>query len=141
MPHNSFITIPGQFPQTRPRRLRRHDWSRRLVRENHLTVNDLIWPVFVHDGENRRTPIGSMPGVERLSIDLLVTAVALLALTACVPELRPTPGTVRTIGTPPAGTGSVSAVGPEAPTPAPGIGSASPVPSPSAVPSPTASRP
>ncbi|MEI8383689.1 MAG: porphobilinogen synthase [Planctomycetota bacterium] len=76
MPHNSFITIPGQFPQTRPRRLRRHDWSRRLVRENHLTVNDLIWPVFVHDGENRRTPIASMPGVERLSIDLLVTAVA-----------------------------------------------------------------
>lgn len=76
MPHNSFITIPGQFPQTRPRRLRRHDWSRRLVRENHLTVSDLIWPVFVHDGENRRTPIASMPGVERLSIDLLVKAVA-----------------------------------------------------------------
>lgn len=76
MPHNSFITIPGQFPQTRPRRLRRQDWSRRLVRENHLTVNDLIWPVFVHDGENCRTPIASMPGVERLSIDLLVKAVA-----------------------------------------------------------------
>ena len=76
MPHNSFITIPGQFPQTRPRRLRRHDWSRRLVRENRLTVDDLIWPIFVHDGENRRTPISSMPGVERLSIDLLVKAVA-----------------------------------------------------------------
>lgn len=75
MPHNSFITIPGQFPQTRPRRLRRHDWSRRLVRENQVTVDDLIWPVFVHDGENCRTPISSMPGVERLSIDLLVEAV------------------------------------------------------------------
>jgi len=76
MPHNSFITVPGQFPQTRLRRVRRQDWSRRLVRENHLTVNDLIWPVFVHDGQNRRTAIASMPGVERLSIDLLVDAVA-----------------------------------------------------------------
>ncbi len=76
MPHNSFIKNPGQFPQTRLRRPRRQDWSRRLVRENNLTVNDLIWPVFVHDGPNRRTPIASMPGVERLSIDLLVEAVA-----------------------------------------------------------------
>ena len=76
MPHNSFITIPGQFPQTRLRRPRRLDWSRRLVRENHLTVDDLIWPVFVHEGQNRRTPILSMPGVERLSVDLLVDAVA-----------------------------------------------------------------
>ena len=66
----------GQFPETRMRRLRRTDWSRRLVRENHLTVDDLIWPVFVQDGTNRRTPIASMPGVERLSIDLLVEAVA-----------------------------------------------------------------
>jgi porphobilinogen synthase len=46
-----------------------------LVAENHLRVDDLIWPVFVHDGQNRRTPIASMPGVERLSIDLLVEAV------------------------------------------------------------------
>ena len=76
MPHNSFNTVPGQFPQTRLRRVRRHDWSRRLVREHQLTVNDLIWPVFVHEGEQRRTPIASMPGVERLSIDLLVDAVA-----------------------------------------------------------------
>jgi porphobilinogen synthase len=76
MPHNPFITIPGQFPQTRLRRPRRWDWSRRLVRENHLTVDDLIWPVFVHDGQNRRTAISSMPGIERLSIDLLVDAVA-----------------------------------------------------------------
>ena len=66
----------GQFPETRMRRLRRTDWSRRLVRENNLTVDDLIWPVFVQDGQNRRTPIASMPGVERLSIDLLVEAVA-----------------------------------------------------------------
>ncbi len=66
----------GQFPQTRLRRVRRWDWSRRLVREQHLTVNDLIWPVFVQEGTNQRTPIASMPGVERLSVDLLVDAVA-----------------------------------------------------------------
>ena len=69
-------TNVGQFPSTRMRRLRRTDWSRRLVRENHLTVDDLIWPVFVQDGQSLRTPIASMPGVERLSVDLLVEAVA-----------------------------------------------------------------
>lgn len=56
------------------RRLRRDDWSRRLVRENHLSVDDLIWPVFVHEGTNTREAIPSMPGVERLTIDLLVSA-------------------------------------------------------------------
>ena len=66
----------GQFPSTRLRRLRRWDWSRRLVREHQLSVNDLIWPVFVQEGVNQRTPIASMPGVERLSMDLLVDAVA-----------------------------------------------------------------
>ena len=66
---------PGRFPQTRLRRTRRHEWSRRLVAEHHLTVNDLIWPVFVHDGHGRRAPIASMPGVERLSVDLLGDAV------------------------------------------------------------------
>jgi porphobilinogen synthase len=66
----------GQFPQTRLRRLRRHDWSRRLVRQHHLSTDDLIWPVFVHDGQNRRAPIASMPGVERLSVDLIVEAAA-----------------------------------------------------------------
>ena len=64
----------GSFPQTRMRRNRRFDWSRRLVRENQLTVDDLIWPVFVREGTNERTPIVSMPGVERLTIDLLVEA-------------------------------------------------------------------
>ena len=66
----------GQFPQTRMRRTRQFDWSRRLMRENQLTVNDLIWPVFVQSGNGQRTPIASMPGVERLSIDLLVDAVS-----------------------------------------------------------------
>jgi porphobilinogen synthase len=64
----------GAYPTTRLRRNRRDDWSRRLVREHHLRPDDLIWPVFIHEGENRRQPIASMPGVERLSIDLLVEA-------------------------------------------------------------------
>lgn len=65
----------GRFPETRPRRNRRHEWSRRLVSENQLTVNDLIWPLFVQPGEGLRTPIASLPGVDRLSIDLLVEEV------------------------------------------------------------------
>jgi porphobilinogen synthase len=65
----------GQFPQTRLRRLRRYDWSRRLVAENHLAVDDLIWPLFVHEGQNFRQEVPSMPGVNRLSIDLLVATV------------------------------------------------------------------
>jgi porphobilinogen synthase len=64
----------GSFPQTRMRRLRRHDWTRRLVAENRLSAADFIWPVFVIDGENRRQPISSMPGVDRLSVDLTVRA-------------------------------------------------------------------
>src|SRR3989304_425275 len=73
-----FATAPtpwGQYPATRLRRLRRHDWSRRLVAESSLTVDDLIWPLFVHKGQNQRQAVVSMPGVERLSIDLLVDAV------------------------------------------------------------------
>lgn len=62
----------GRFPTTRLRRLRRFDWSRRLVREHELTVSDLIWPVFVHDEAHEREPIPSMPGVDRLSVDQLV---------------------------------------------------------------------
>jgi porphobilinogen synthase len=64
----------GPFPRTRLRRNRRDDWSRRLVRENRLSADDLIWPVFVQEGQGQRTPIASMPGVERLSIDLLCEA-------------------------------------------------------------------
>ncbi|HVT56298.1 MAG TPA: porphobilinogen synthase [Xanthobacteraceae bacterium] len=55
--------------KTRMRRNRKADWSRRLVRENTLTTDDLIWPLFVIEGEKQREPVGSMPGVERLSID------------------------------------------------------------------------
>ena len=55
--------------------MRRYDWSRRLVTESRLSVDDLIWPLFVHEGRGYRETVGSMPGVERLSIDLLVEAV------------------------------------------------------------------
>ncbi|MFZ1386153.1 MAG: porphobilinogen synthase [Thiolinea sp.] len=64
--------FPGRFPLTRMRRMRRDDFSRRLMRENQLTVDDLIYPVFVLEGSNRREAVASMPGVERKSIDLLV---------------------------------------------------------------------
>lgn len=64
--------VPGNFPFSRMRRMRKDEFSRRLMRENVLTTNDLIFPVFVLEGENRRQEIPSMPGVERLSIDLLV---------------------------------------------------------------------
>ncbi|SDJ18202.1 porphobilinogen synthase [Billgrantia gudaonensis] len=64
--------IPRQFPATRMRRMRRDDFSRRLMRESTLTAADLIWPVFVLEGENRREAVPSMPGVERLSLDLLI---------------------------------------------------------------------
>jgi len=56
----------------RLRRMRKADWSRRLVQENRLTVDDLIWPIFVIDGENRREEIAAMPGVFRMTIDLAV---------------------------------------------------------------------
>ncbi len=62
------------FPTTRMRRNRASPWSRRLVAENVLTPADLIWPVFVMDGKNKRTAVASMPGVERLSVDLVAGA-------------------------------------------------------------------
>jgi len=65
----------GSYPSTRLRRLRREDWSRRLVRETSLSAGDLIWPLFVCEGDDSREPVPSMPGVERLSIDLLVETV------------------------------------------------------------------
>ena len=65
----------GAFPATRLRRNRGDDFSRRLVSENVLSANDLIWPIFVLDGDNRRAAVSSMPGVDRLSIDLMIDAV------------------------------------------------------------------
>ena len=66
----------GAFPRTRMRRNRGAEWTRRLVAEHRLAVDDLIWPVFVVEGEDRSEPIPTMPGVERLSIDRLLSAVA-----------------------------------------------------------------
>ncbi len=71
--------ITGSYPAVRPRRMRRDAFSRRLMREHRLTADDLIYPVFVQEGEGRREPVASMPGVERMSIDEL-----LLEAQACV---------------------------------------------------------
>ena len=64
----------SSYPQIRMRRLRRHDWTRRLVAENTLSPADFIWPLFVIEGDNKREAVASMPGVERLSVDLVVAA-------------------------------------------------------------------
>ncbi|WP_304163610.1 porphobilinogen synthase [Lonsdalea britannica] len=71
--------FPGAFPGRRLRRLRRHDFSRRLVAENQVTVNDLIYPVFVMEGKGLRQEVPSMPGVFRLSIDELVKEAEIVA--------------------------------------------------------------
>ena len=81
------------YPALRMRRLRRHDWTRRLVAENTLSPSDFIWPVFVIDGERKREAVASMPGVERLSVDLAVAAakeaadlrIPVIALFPCTP--------------------------------------------------------
>ena len=83
----------GRYPRTRMRRMRRDDFSRRLMRETRLTADDLIYPIFVVEGRARRETIGSMPGIERLTVDALpgeaeqlaelgVPAVALFPVTA-----------------------------------------------------------
>jgi porphobilinogen synthase len=100
--------LPGGFPQTRLRRNRRHAWSRRLVREHTLTADDLIWPLFVQEGDRLRTPVPSMPGVERLSIDLLVQSVG----TACefgIPAVAVFPATDPALKTP----GAEEAINPD----------------------------
>jgi porphobilinogen synthase len=74
------------------RRNRRTAWSRRLVAENRLTVDDLIWPIFVHEGAGKRTPIPSMPGVDRLTVDLL-TAAASEAAELGIPAIAIFPAT------------------------------------------------
>ena len=92
--------VKRSFPMTRLRRLRTDDWSRRLVRENHLEATDLIYPVFVHEGENHRAAVASMPGVDRLSIDLLIEearevqalGIPVIALFPVIPRDRKSPG-------------------------------------------------
>ncbi len=65
-------TLHAHFPMGRPRRLRRDEFTRNLVREHGVTANDLIYPVFVLEGHNKREAVSSMPGVDRLSLDLLL---------------------------------------------------------------------
>jgi porphobilinogen synthase len=66
--------MDARYPALRMRRLRRHDWTRRLLAETNLSSSDLIWPLFLIDGDRRRDPVASMPGVERLTVDLAVVA-------------------------------------------------------------------
>ncbi|WP_427914372.1 porphobilinogen synthase [Ramlibacter sp. MMS24-I3-19] len=66
------MVLHASYPHGRPRRLRRDTFTRNLVREHALTAHDLIYPVFVLDGERKREPVASMPGVERVSLDLLL---------------------------------------------------------------------
>ncbi len=88
-----------RYPATRMRRLRAQPWSRALVAENSLQVSDLIWPLFIRDGANERTPIASMPGVERLSVDQAVLA-AQQAAKLGIPVIALFPQTPPAIKTP-----------------------------------------
>ena len=63
--------ITGKYPSLRLRRARKYNWSRKLVQENNLSSSDLIYPIFLIDGKNKKLPIKSMPGVYRYSIDQL----------------------------------------------------------------------
>jgi len=67
--------IAGQYPSTRARRNRYDAFTRRMVAEHALTVNDLIWPIFIIDGHNQRIPVASMPGVDRVTLDLVAAHV------------------------------------------------------------------
>ena len=73
---SAFETGRGQYPGVRMRRMRRDDFSRRLMRESSLSCDDLIYPIFILEGTQQREAVSSMPGVERLSIDLLVEEAA-----------------------------------------------------------------
>ncbi len=84
--------IPGSFPRVRMRRMRHDEFSRRLMRETRLSTDDLIYPMFVIEGERSRVPVPSMPGVERVSIDELVKeALGLLELGIPALALFPVP--------------------------------------------------
>ena len=65
------MIITGKYPSLRLRRTRQHDWSRRLVQENNLSSSDLILPIFLTEGKNKKIPVQSMPGVYRYSINNL----------------------------------------------------------------------
>ena len=89
----------GKFPRTRLRRNRQESWSRALVSENRLSASDLIWPVFVVEGTGKREAVASMPGVERLSVDLMVEAVGEAAALG-IPAVAVFPNTDQSLKTP-----------------------------------------
>lgn len=89
----------SSYPLLRPRRMRRDDFSRRLMRENRLTCDDLIYPVFVLEGEKRREAVDSMPGVERVSVDELMR-VADTCVTLGVPVIALFPNIETSLKTP-----------------------------------------
>src|ERR1700753_344963 len=61
--------VTGAYPSSRMRRVRQHDWSRRLVRETKPSPDDLVWGLIIHDGKEKRVPVKTMPGVDRLNVD------------------------------------------------------------------------
>ena len=97
MPTSNLTT--GGFPHVRMRRNRTDSWIRRMVAENTLTTNDLIWPLFVIEGNAVREPIESMPGVDRLSVDLIVEA-AIQARDLGIPAIAVFPNTNPDMKTP-----------------------------------------
>ncbi len=92
------MTGTGKYPAVRLRRMREHDFTRRVMRETSLGVDDLIYPVFIIEGDNQRVPVPTMPGVERLSIDVLIDearacmelGIPALALFPVTPEQKKT---------------------------------------------------
>lgn len=89
----------SSFPSQRPRRLRQAPWLRNLVQEHRLHVSDLIWPIFVQEGDHRASPVESMPGVERLTIDLAIQK-AQEAQQLGIPAIAIFPATPPTLKTP-----------------------------------------
>ncbi len=88
----------GRFPAVRMRRMRKDEFSRRLMRENRLTTDDLIYPVFIIDGKNRTVPVDSMPGVQRYTVDQLLRH-AETALRAGIPAIALFPAIERSLKT------------------------------------------
>ena len=83
----------GSYPNVRLRRNRKTDWSRRLVRENTLSSNDLIWPIFIREGKNIKEPINSMPGVYRYTLDK-IEGLAERAINKKIPMIALFPNTL-----------------------------------------------
>jgi porphobilinogen synthase len=93
------IATPAGFPAVRMRRNRKTNWSRRLVAENRLSTSDLVWPIFLVDSRDRRSPVAHMPGVDRVNIDEAV-AEAERALALGIPAIAPFPYVERALRDP-----------------------------------------